>query len=161
MSNIDAVTGKPILNKDGRDGPLTEDHKGMQVRHEDDFQWEIGRYAHGFTKMLFHPTQEEPTIPNAGFVRHEVGCSYPLHNHYFAQVWYILSGKFEIGGDIYEKGTMIFHPDPHVESALNTLEAGTILYVQYVGPRTGQGPVYEGRFNMKEVKPVGEETTAY
>ena len=39
--------------------------------------------------MMFHPTAEDPTIPNAGIVRYEKGSGHPLHNHYFAQVWYI------------------------------------------------------------------------
>ena len=55
---------------------------------------------------------------------------------------------------------MIFHPDPHFESALETVETGAILYVQYVGPHTRQGAIYEGRFNVKERRPLEEETTA-
>lgn len=55
---------------------------------------------------------------------------------------------------------MIFHPDPHFEYALETLEDGKILYVQYVGPHTGQGAIYEGRFNVDKRKSVEDETTA-
>ena len=29
--------------------------------------------------------------------------------------------------------------------------------LQYVGPRTGKGPIYDGRFNMKERKSLAEE----
>jgi len=32
-----------------------------------------------------------------------------------------------------------------------------ILFLQYQGPTTGQGPIYEGRFDVNEVKPVAEE----
>jgi hypothetical protein len=29
--------------------------------------------------------------------------------------------------------------------------------VQYAGPSTGKGPIYDGRFNMAERKPLSEE----
>jgi hypothetical protein len=32
--------------------------------------------------------------------------------------------------------------------------------VQYVGPHTRQGAIYEGRFNVSERKSLAEETTA-
>ena len=35
---------------------------------------------------------------------------------------------------------MIFHPDPHFESALETVETGAILYVQYVGRTRARAP---------------------
>ena len=92
------------------------------------------------------PDRRDPTIPNAGIVRYERvrGIHY---NHYFAQVWYILEGQFRIEGKLYGKGAMIFHPDPHFESALETVETGAILYV--VSARTRQGAIYEGRFNVE------------
>ncbi|MDH1301663.1 MULTISPECIES: cupin domain-containing protein [Achromobacter] len=160
MSSIDTITGKKIINEGGRGGPLTEDHQGMRARHEDDLEWTNLRYEGQFAKMMFHPTAEDPTIPNAGIVRYEKGSGHPLHNHYFAQIWYILDGKFLIEGKLHGKGSMIFHPDPHFESKLETIEAGTILYVQYVGPHTRQGAIYEGRFNVSERKSLAEETTA-
>lgn len=160
MYGNDSVTGKPIINKDGRGGPLTEDHQCMQALHEDDLEWKNLRYEGQHSKMMFHPTAEDPTIPNAGIVKYEKGSSHPLHNHYFAQVWYVLEGKFLIDGKTYGKGSMMFHPDPHFEYALETLEDGKILYVQYVGPHTQQGAIYEGRFNMDKRRNVEDETTA-
>ena len=132
----------------------------MRACHQDDLEWTNLRYEGQYAKMMFHPTAEDPTIPNAGIVRYEKGSGHPLHNHYFAQVWYILEGQFRIEGKLYGKGAMIFHPDPHFESALETVETGAILYVQYVGPHTRQGAIYEGRFNVKERRPLEEETTA-
>lgn len=160
MSNIDPITGKAILNVGGRDGPLTEDHQCMQALHEDDLEWTNLRYEGQLAKMMFHPTADNPSIPNAGIVKYEKGSKHPLHNHYFAQIWYVLEGKFLIEGKEYGKGSMMFHPDPHFEYALETLEDGKILYVQYVGPHTRQGAIYEGRFNVDKRRNVEDETTA-
>lgn len=160
MTHIDPVTHKKIINEGGRDGPLTEDHQGMRTCHEDELGWTNLRYEGQFAKMMFHPTAEDPTIPNAGIVKYEKGSSHPLHNHYFAQIWYVLRGSFLIDGAVYGKGAMIFHPDPHFEYALETLEEGEILYVQYVGPHTRQGAVYDGRFNVDKRKKLEDETTA-
>ena len=32
-----------------------------------------------------------------------------------------------------------------------------MFFVQYTGPSTGKGPIYDGRFNMQERKPLSEE----
>ena len=32
-----------------------------------------------------------------------------------------------------------------------------MLFVQYQGPTTEGRPIYDGRFNMKERKPIAEE----
>lgn len=32
-----------------------------------------------------------------------------------------------------------------------------IVFLQYPGPTTGARPVYAGRFNVSEVKPIAEE----
>jgi hypothetical protein len=32
-----------------------------------------------------------------------------------------------------------------------------MFFVQYTGPHTGQGPIYDGRFNMETRKPLSEE----
>lgn len=160
MSEIDPVTGKNIVNPGGRGGPLTEDHQPMRVVHRDALEWENLRYEGQFSKMMFHPTKEDNTIPNAGIVRYERGSGHPLHNHYFAQIWYVLSGEYEIDGEQYGPGTMIFHPDPHFEHQLTTIEEGEILYVQYMGPHTRQPPIYDGRFNVKERRPLDDESTA-
>jgi hypothetical protein len=80
-----------------------------------------------------------------------------MHRHDFAQIWYILEGEFSIGGKIYGPGSMIFHPDPHFEDDLHTETGGVMLFVQYQGPNTGGRPVYDGRFNVTERKPLSEE----
>ncbi len=49
-------------------------------------------------KMLFHPTPEQPTAPNAGILRLDPGAHHPEHYHGFAQVWLILKGEFTIDG---------------------------------------------------------------
>ncbi|KDD06733.1 ChrR cupin-like domain protein [Bordetella bronchiseptica MBORD681] len=160
MSDIDPITSARIVNPGGRGGPLTEAHQPMRAMHRDDIEWENLRYEGQFSKMMFHPVQDDRTIPNAGIVRYEKGSGHPLHNHYFAQIWYVLSGKFEIEGKVYGEGSMMFHPDPHYEYALNTLEDGEILYVQYMGPTTRQPAIYEGRFNMETRRPLEDESTA-
>lgn len=160
MKQIDPITQAEIINQGGRGGPLTAKHKAMEAKHRDEVQWENLRYDGQFSKMMFHPTAEDATIPNAGVVKYEKGSGHPLHNHYFAQIWYVLKGKFEIEGKVYGEGSMMFHPDPHFEYELKTLEDGEILYVQYMGPTTRQGPIYDGRFNMKERRPLSEESTS-
>ncbi|MCK6449463.1 MAG: hypothetical protein L6R19_01180 [Alphaproteobacteria bacterium] len=49
---------------------------------------------------------------------------------------------------------MLFHPRPERPTEPN---AGLILSVQYTGPTTGKGPIYDGRFNVSERKPLAEE----
>ena len=130
---------------------------GYEARHQDDMAWETLRFPGQLSKMLFHPNAARPTEPNAGFVRYEAGSQYPMHRHDFAQVWYILEGKFTIGAETHGPGTMIFHPDPHFEETLSTETGGTMLFVQYPGPTTGARPIYEDRFNLAERRPLSEE----
>jgi hypothetical protein len=83
-----------------------------------------------------------------------------LHNHEFAQVWYVLKGTFKIDDKVVTPGAMIFNPDPHFEGEFSTTETGgEILIVQYPGPTTGGRPIYEDRFNKKARKPVSQERT--
>lgn len=128
-----------------------------EYRHPDEMEWETLRFPGQHSKMVFHPRPERPTEPNAGLVRYEPGASHPRHRHDFAQIWYILEGEFRIGERLYGKGTMVFHPDPHFEEPLSTETGGLILFVQYQGPTTDQAPIYQGRFNMRERKPLSEE----
>lgn len=127
--------------------------------HADEREWEMIRWPGQWGKMLFHPRPENPNEPNAGLVRYEPGAHHPLHNHDFAQVWYVLEGTFAIGEKEYGPGTMIFYPDPHSEPALRTETGGLMLFVQYPGPTTGGKPIYDNRFNMKERKAIHEERT--
>ena len=82
-----------------------------------------------------------------------------MHNHDFAQVWYVLEGTFKIDGTVVTPGAMIFHPDPHFEGEFSTETGGEILIVQYPGPTTGGRPIYDDRFNMKTRKSLTEERT--
>ena len=138
-----------VQRKDG-------DHS-FEAVHESEREWETLRFPGQNSKMLFHPRPERPTEPNAGFVRYNPGSHHPMHRHDFAQVWYILEGEFTIGGGTYGPGTMIFHPDPHCEEYLKTESGGLMLFVQYSGPTTGARPIYDGRFNVAERKPLSEE----
>ena len=109
--------------------------------------------------MMFHPRSERPTEPNAGILRLEPGAHHPLHHHDFAQVWYILQGTFQIGGQECGPGTMVFHPDPHFEDEFHTETGGEILIVQYPGPTTGGRPIYDDRFNLQDRRPISAERT--
>src|SRR6266446_1378508 len=104
--------------------------------------------------MVFHPRPERPSEPNTGFVRYEPGAFHPRHRHDFAQVWHILEGTFKIGERTCGPGTVVYHAAPHYEEDLSTETGGLMFFVQYTGPETGTGPIYDGRFNMKERKPL-------
>ncbi|HVR48560.1 MAG TPA: cupin domain-containing protein [Pseudorhodoferax sp.] len=123
-------------------------HQIPQYRRPEDMEWEMGRFKNK-TKFLFHTRPEAPTEPNAGFLRYEPGAGFRLHRHDFAQVWYVVDGEFRMGGKPFGPGTVVFHPDPHIEEELTTDTGGTIFFVQYQGPTTGSRPVYEGRMNIK------------
>ena len=129
------------------------------VRHVDDVPWETIRWPGETGKMLFHPRPENPTEPNAGLLKFEPGSHHPWHRHDFAQVWYILEGHFEVGGQRYGPGSVFFHGDPHCEEELKTAEGGMMFIVQYPGPSTGKRPIYDDRFNMQNRKAVTEERT--
>jgi hypothetical protein len=135
------------------------DH-AMTAVHESEREWEMLRFPGQWSKMLFHPSPEQPTRPNAGFVRYDPGAHHPLHRHEFAQIWYILDGTFSIGGKAYGPGSMIFHADPHYEDELTTETGGVMLFVQYQGPSTGGRPIYDGRFNVAARKPLADENLA-
>jgi len=132
-------------------------HQPMEAVHIDDRPWETLRWPGQLSKMLFHPRPERTTEPNAGLVRYEPGSHHPLHKHDFAQVWYILEGTFKIGERTVGPGTVVFHADPHYEEDLSTETGGLMFFVQYTGPSTGKGPIYDGRFNLKERKQLSEE----
>ena len=137
----------------------TKTHHPCEAVHVDDAEWETIRWPGESGKMLFHPRPDRPTEPNAGLVRYDRGSHHPLHKHDFAQVWYILEGVFDIGGERHGPGTMVFHPDPHFEPELSTTTGGLMVVVQYPGPTTGERPIYDGRFNMQVRKAVVEERT--
>ena len=135
------------------------EHSPPEYVHRDEQEWETIRWPGQTGKMLFHPSSDRPTEPNAGIVRYEPGSNHPRHEHDFAQVWYILSGEFKIDDNIYPAGTMLFHPDPHFEGKFETATGGDILIVQYPGPTTGGRPIYAGRFNVEKRRDISEERT--
>jgi mannose-6-phosphate isomerase-like protein (cupin superfamily) len=126
-------------------------------RHADDMEWETLRFPGQHSKMLFHPGPDDATEPNSGLVRFEPGSHHPRHRHDFAQVWYVLEGTFRIGSRTCTPGTVIYHPAPHFEEDLSTETGGLMFIVQYVGPRTGKGPIYDGRFNVSKRKDLAQE----
>lgn len=128
-----------------------------RVRHIDDMEWETIRWPGETGKILFHPSPEHPTDPNAGLLRLAPGAHHPWHRHDFAQVWYILEGEFIIGGRQCGPGTMLCHGDPHAEEELSTESGGLILLVQYPGPTTGGRPIYDKRFNMEKRADINTE----
>ena len=130
---------------------------GMQAVHESEREWEMLRFPGQWSKMLFHPSPEHPTEPNAGFVRYEAGAHHPLHRHDFAQIWYIIEGEFTFAGKVYGPGTIAYMPDPHFEHEMHTATGGTIFFVQYQGPTTGAPPIYDGRMNLKEAPPLAQQ----
>ena len=75
----------------------------------------------------------------------------------FAQVWYVLEGEFRIGAFTVGPGAVVFHADPHYEEDLSTETGGLMFFVQYQGPTTGGQPIYDGRFNVAQRKPLSEE----
>lgn len=130
----------------------SETHHMPEYRTPDAMEWEMGRFKNK-TKFLFHTNARRPTEPNAGFVRYEPGAGFRMHKHDFAQVWYVIDGQFKMGDKMYGPGTVVFHPDGHFEEAMVTETGGTLFFVQYQGPTTGVGPVYEGRMNIKGAVP--------
>lgn len=158
-TKIDPITKLPTA--DPSKEPLTSAHHAHICRHPDDMDWEVQRFSSIKSKMLFHPTPENPTEPNAGVLNYEPGGGHPLHSHYFAQVWYILKGEFVIGGETYGEGTMVYHADPHYEQELSTETGGQILFVQYQGPTTGKAPIYDGRFNLNAHTDLEKERLDY
>jgi len=134
----------------------TKDHAPV-YRHIDDMDWETLRFPGQHSKMLFHPGPDEPKQPNAGLVKFEPGAHHPRHRHDFAQIWYIVEGTFRIGERMCTPGTVVYHSDPHYEEELRTESGGIIFIAQYPGPTTGKGPIYDGRFNVKQRKDLAEE----
>jgi len=143
-------SGKP--SQSGSDRPAA-------IRHVDEMEWETIRWPGETGKMLFHPSAEHPSTPNAGLLRFTPGAHHPWHRHDFAQIWYILEGEFRIAGRLCGPGTMLYHGDPHYEDELTTETGGLMVIVQYPGPTTGGRPIYEDRFNMGERRDLAAERT--
>lgn len=131
-------------------------HHEPIIRNPDEYEAEQGRFANT-TQMVFHPTPENPTEPNAGILVYNPGASFPLHKHDFAQVWYVIEGECRFGDKHLKAGDMVYMQDPHFEYDMHTEGGCKILFVQYPGPTTGAKPIYEGRFNQKVRRPLEQE----
>lgn len=131
-------------------------HNEPIVRRPDDYEPELGRFGNT-TQMVFHPTPEHPTEPNAGIINYRPGAGFPLHMHEFAQMWYVIEGECQSGDQTLRAGDLVYMEDPHFEHEMHTERGCRILFMQYPGPTTGARPVYEGRFNVTETRPIEEE----
>ena len=79
------------------EGRATADAR-PEIKHLDDMDWETNRFG-SMCKFPFHPNPERPTEPNAGVLRYEAGEGFVTHRHDFAQVWYVIEGEFQYGGE--------------------------------------------------------------
>lgn len=131
-------------------------HHPPVIRRPDKYDPEMARFAN-VSQMVFHPTGDNPTEPNAGILTYEPGGGFPLHKHDFAQVWYVLEGECRYGDATLTVGDMVYHADPHFEHEMHTEEGCKILFVQYPGPTTGGRPIYDGRFNQAETPKLEDQ----
>ena len=131
-------------------------HHAPVIRRPREYTPEIARFANA-SQMVFHPTREDPTEPNAGILTYEPGGGFPLHKHDFAQVWYVLEGECRYGEDMLRVGDMVYLADPHFEHELHTEKGCKILFVQYPGPTTGARPIYDGRFNQTDMPKLEDQ----
>jgi len=123
-----------------------DDPAGPQVARPDDHPGTVGRFGN-ITRMVIHPTGDNPTAPNAGTIHYPAGTGFPLHGHDFSQVWYVLNGECRLGENRLKAGDLVYHADPHVEQEMFTEAGCTMLFVQYPGPTTGARPIYDRRFD--------------
>lgn len=143
-----STTEKPLTAEEA-----SKTHNAPIIRRPDDVEPKMGRFKNT-TQMVFHPSDEDPTQPNAGIINYLPGSGFPLHKHDFAQMWYVIEGECNYGDTVLRAGDLVYMKDPHFEYEMKTENGCRILFLQYQGPTTGQGPIYEGRFNVTKVKEV-------
>ena len=124
---------------------LDSGHWFARVARPEDHPGQVGRFGN-VTRMVFHPTADDPHVPNAGTIEYLPGTGFAMHKHDFSQVWYVLEGECRFGQRQLRAGDLVYHADPHVEEEMFTESGCTMLFVQYPGPVTGARPIYEGRF---------------
>ncbi len=138
------------MNETSNPIPATErqssGHRLPQVARPDAHDGQIGRFGN-VTRMVIHPTANDPDAPNAGTITYPPGTGFPLHKHDFAQVWYVLEGECRFGERRLRAGDLVYLGDPHIEHEMHTEDGCTMLFVQYPGPSTGARPIFEGRFD--------------
>ena len=125
---------------------LSSGHRLPVVARPADHPGTVGRFGN-ITRMVFHPSDGDPTAPNAGTITYPAGTGFPLHKHDFAQVWYVLEGQCRFGDRELSAGDMVYLGDPHVEHEMHTENGCVIVFLQYPGPETGARPIYERRFD--------------
>ena len=116
------------------------------VARPDSHPGTVGRFGN-ITRMVIHPSDADPTAPNAGTIHYPAGTGFPLHGHDFAQVWYVMEGECRLGDRMLRAGDLVYHADPHEEQEMFTENGCTMLFVQYPGPNTGARPIYARRFD--------------
>ena len=126
-------------------------HNAPIIRRPDAIEPQMGRF-NNTTQMVFHPSEADPTQPNAGIINYLPGAGFPLHKHDFAQLWYVIEGECEFGEAKLRAGDLVYMQDPHFEYEMSTQNGCRILFLQYQGPTTGEGPIFDGRFNVTQVK---------
>lgn len=131
-------------------------HNAPVIRNPDDVSPKMGRFSNT-TQMVFRPTPDDPTQPNAGIINYLPGAGFPLHKHDFAQIWYVVEGQCQYGNSVLKAGDLVYMKDPHFEYEMKTENGCRILFLQYQGPTTGQGPIYDGRFDVEQVRPPEEQ----
>jgi len=141
-------------NTYGKEASAKGKDAAPQIRHLEDMDWELNRFDL-LCKFPFHPTTEAPNVPNAGVIKFKPGSGFVRHRHDFAQVWYVISGQCQYGGEELRPGSIVFHDDPHFEHELYTEHGCEIFFMQYPGPHTRKPPLYEGRMNL--AKPESAE----
>ncbi len=132
-----------------READARKCHHAPIVRRPADHLGDVGRFGN-VTRMVFHPSEEHPTEPNAGTLTYQPGAGFPLHMHDFAQLWYVLEGECRFGERTLRAGDMVYMEDPHFEYEMHTESGCTIVFIQYPGPTTGARPIYQGRFDGKD-----------
>jgi mannose-6-phosphate isomerase-like protein (cupin superfamily) len=123
-------------------------HRLPVVARPDEHPGQLGRFGN-ITRMVFHPSDVDPTAPNAGTITYPAGTGFPLHRHDFAQLWYVLEGECQFGERVLRSGDMVFLGDPHLEHEMHTEHGCVIVFMQYPGPETGARPIYDKRFDAE------------
>jgi quercetin dioxygenase-like cupin family protein len=122
-------------------------HNAPIVRRPDDIEPKMGRFKNT-TQMVFHPSEEDPTQPNAGIINYLPGSGFPLHKHDFAQMWYVVEGECSYGDTTLKQGDLVYMQDPHFEYEMHTENGCRILFlrgadlrgtVQRQGGQAGRG----------------------
>ncbi len=86
---------------------------------------ELEKSARGHTKYLFRSIEKgDPTI----MIRHwGPDTDIPVHSHPYAEMFYVLEGEIEMGGNVYPAGSCIYIDAGTEYGPTRAPEGGTIL----------------------------------